>query len=632
MRRAVVSFFLLLAAALPAAAAADWHQPVGGASPINQSATHNAGDLDLASIAGVPHIVWNEDTTEGNAGSSSTIRVARLSADGTSWEKVANGGTHPISQLSSTSSATPSITPVGSVPWVAWSEGLSATDAEIRVARLNSAGNGWERIPDTTRPINHLRTAPGGDAMNPTLRDAGGRPYVGFFEHDPGSGSLFFGSNRDPAKVWVMRLNAAGNGWDEVGGGPANPDSTHDAAFPKMTMINGKPWLVFFQVVTGPAITIRVAHLSDDGNSWVQVPAPVPSGDPNAPEIENIGGVPYVALADGSPKRIKVYRLNAAGDGWDQVGSGPASPAGGDADAPSLEEVSGEPWVSWRQDSAGTTIRSARLVNGEWETVGSPYANASSNASIRNGPALASINGFPWVAFGESDGSSPGGQNVQSCCTQERVARLEPDFLGTNAYPADTSATLLTGLRNYGLPFPVGFEYGTDTSFGSQSNTKNADQSVNEDSVFTSVTGLSPTTFYRYRPFATAGTPLPRVRGTASAFVTTQPQSHGSVTGRLLVALLRFPQRVRSGRKVAIRYFTTDDGKAELRVYKRVRGRWLRVDRVKQTAHAGRNRLVWDGHYKGRRAGPGLFRLKLTVERSDGTVSRDADNLRVLPR
>ena len=635
-----LTFAMAASTALTATASADWRQPVGGASPINQSATRNANDLDLTSIAGVPHIVWNEDTTEAGSGSSSTLRVARLSADGTAWEKVANAGPNPISRLSSTSSSAPSITPVGAVPWVAWSEGLSASNSEIRVARLNAAGTAWERIPDTTRPINHLRTDPGGQAMEPTLRDEGGRPYVSFFEHDPGSGSLFFGSGRDPAKVWVMRLNAAGDGWDEVGGGSANPDATMDAAFPKMTLIDGKPWLAFYQVVAGPAIEVRVSHLSDDGTSWVQIPAPVQSGSPgsaSAPEIENIGGVPHVAFGEGSPARIKVFRLNAAGTGWEAAGSGPASPAGTEAEDPSLEEVSGQPWVAWRQGGAVNGAWASRLVDGEWQTAGNPFNHGGPDSRVLNGPALASINGFPWVAFGEGDGTFPGSPGVQPCCTQERVARLEPDFLSTSAFPADTSATLLTGLRNFGLPYPVGFEYGPD-GFGSDSNTKQAGAGMEEDNVFTGVTGLTPATFYRFRPFATAGTPLPRVRGASNAFVTTPSAAGGQSGGgqqavaapRLIVALLRFPQRVKSGRKVPVRYLATDAGSAELRVFRRSRGRWVGVDRVPDEARAGRNRLVWDGRYNGRRARPGLFRLRLTLTRGDGSVSRDSDTLRIL--
>ena len=139
------------------------------------------------------------------------------------------------------------------------------------MARLNPAGTAWQRVPDTLRPVNHLRTDPGGEAQYPTIvGDGGSRPYVLFFETDPGSGSLFFGANQDPAKIYVMRLNAAGTGWDEVGGGPANAMTSTDAAYPRMTLVNGVPWVTYFQVAlvdNAPEIQVRVATLGHTAGS-----------------------------------------------------------------------------------------------------------------------------------------------------------------------------------------------------------------------------------------------------------------------------------------------------------------------------------------------------------------------------
>jgi hypothetical protein len=87
---------------VPLSARADWNQPVGGPSPINESATRNADAISLVEVGGVPYVVWNEDTTQPPAGGSSQIRAARLSDDGLSWEKVGNSGSHPISHLAST--------------------------------------------------------------------------------------------------------------------------------------------------------------------------------------------------------------------------------------------------------------------------------------------------------------------------------------------------------------------------------------------------------------------------------------------------------------------------------------------------------------------------------------------------
>jgi hypothetical protein len=304
---ALVAAFVLLGT--PSPAAADWHEPVGGASPINSSA-RNATNPSLASIGGIPYIAWNEDTTQAGSGSSSTIHVAQLAPDGNSWTKVGETRTPPISLLPSTSSDNPSLADVGGSPWVAWQEGVSATDTEIRVAKLGAGG--WTEVPPTStinHPINHDRSATdgGGSASKPTLVDDGtGHPFVSFFEADPypgtGPQSLFF-SGDSPAQVWVDQLNATGDGWTEVGGGSVNADPTHDAAQARMAVIGGVPWVVYFQVSVGgggPQLNVNVAHLNGAGTGWVQV-GPIASGGPSefdVPTIANVGGKPYVAFGD----------------------------------------------------------------------------------------------------------------------------------------------------------------------------------------------------------------------------------------------------------------------------------------------------------------------------------------------
>ena len=55
-------------AAVPSAAWADWHEPVGGASPINSSPTRNSSAANLGVISGTPYVAWNEDTTQQGQG------------------------------------------------------------------------------------------------------------------------------------------------------------------------------------------------------------------------------------------------------------------------------------------------------------------------------------------------------------------------------------------------------------------------------------------------------------------------------------------------------------------------------------------------------------------------------------
>jgi hypothetical protein len=644
-RFALVTLAALVAC--PAAAVADWKEPVGGASPINNSATRNAQDgstISLTSVGGVPYLVWAEDTTQPPAGSSSQIRVARLAADGQTWEKVGNSGPNPISRLSSTSSKDPDMADIGGVPWVTWSEGFTANNSEIRVARFNPATNSWVRVVDPNRPVNHLRTDPGGQANYPSIADGGaGRPYVSFFEADPGSGSLFFGNSSNPAQVWVDRLNAAGTGWAESGGGPVS-DPAFDAAFPRMTTVGGVPWLVYFQlqVPSGqpPQVQIQTAHLSDDGQSWVHI-GPIatgsPSGDIDNPTIANIGGRPYVAFGDklgGSTKQIRVFRLNDAGNGWEVVGGGPASPAGTPDDSTAdLTAIQGEPWVAWRTETGGGQQFVARLVGGQWQQVGSPVT--PSTISARLGPSIASINGIPWVGYGLTDNTTPGGPGVPQCCTQARVSRLEPTFSNQLLSQAEsTKASFLTTANTFGLAYPAGFEYGLGSTFTSATGpvTTSGDPAV----IFEQATGLTPSSLYSFRPYATAGTPLPRLTGPSGMFITESPVEAPPTQEPpvipavpeppMLALIVDYRKPLVQGHKLRVDFFVSKDATVDLQILRR----GLLVDETTKDVSAGRRQIVWTGDVNGRAAPTGRYKLALIAHNVRGDLARDRGRVRVV--
>ncbi|MGZ4278140.1 MAG: hypothetical protein ACXVFK_15020 [Solirubrobacteraceae bacterium] len=614
---------------LPATAAiADWHQSVGGARPVN-TAARNARSPNLQAIGGVPYVAWNEDTSVQGQGSSSTIHVSRLAADGQSWAGVAEGGPNPISLRTSSSSDNPWLADVGGTPWVAWDEGVTQTDKEIRVSRLNASGDAWQEVPSppSAQPIN---VNADGNANRPTLADGGGRPYVSFYELDPGSGSLvgpaFFGlPNRAPSQVWVRRANAAGTGWDTVGGGPVSPDASKDAVFPRMTLVDGVPWAVWWQVDVvnnTPQATVEVSHLNDAGTAWVQMPPITTSVFGNQgpgisfPAIATVGDVPYIAYSDNGGsgnKRMRVYRLNDAATSFDPVG-GPVSDGSAGADNPSIASIGGTPWVAWSEqgNSGGQLTRAARLVGGDWQQAGTT-ANADPAHAARYGPSLASVGGFPWVAFAENDNSAPGSPG---CCVQTRVSRLEPTFTSTNAQSSDTTATLVAKVQTFGLPYPVGFHYGEGTSLGQAT----APSAASGDPAFVvqSISGLTPLTVYSYAPFATAGTPLPLVEGPADVLVTQGAFSRGAggasgaggaagapgapgADARLFGPIIRLRDHVRRGRAVAVGYLVSDDAIVEARISHAGR----RVATLRRRVAAGTGILRWNGRL---RRGPGAAR------------------------
>jgi hypothetical protein len=90
-----------------------------------------------------------------------------------------------------------------------------------------------------------------------------------------------------------------------------------------------------------------------------------------------------------------------------------------------------------------------------------------------------------------------------------RVSRLEPEFVSHSVAPAATTANLSATWRTYGIGFPIGFDYGT--SLESSTTPVPAPIGVDSPTVTQEISGLSPSSAYQFRSFATAGVPLPRL-------------------------------------------------------------------------------------------------------------------------
>jgi hypothetical protein len=496
--------------AAPGIAQAAWNQPVGGASPINQAAGEFAGQPHVTEIGGVPYVAWHESD-----GTNTEIRVARLNAAGTAWEQVV-GGASPINNDPNQDAREPRMIGIGGVPYVAWRE-QDGTNLEIRVARLNAAGTAWEEVVGGASPINQ---DPSRNAVVTGLTAAGGVPYVTWYE-----------DTATNHQVHVARLNAAGTAWEQMG--LINQDPAREATQATLATIGGVPHVAWIEH-DGTNFEVRVARLNAAGNAWVQVvggasPIQNPAQFAQSPSLTGIGGVPYVAWVehDGTNGEVRVARVNGAGTAWEQVVGG-ASPINQDStltpQAPKLTSIGGVPYVAWQSLEGSPphmVVRVARLnaAGTAWEQ---PVGGATSPinqdpAEAVGQPTLTAIGGVPYVAWAETDGGT--GQEI-------RVSRLEPDFLGTSVAATDTSATFVTDIRTYGLEYPVGFEYGP--GFGSSTTT--VETSGNIDTITRTVTGLSPSTTYPFRPFATAGVPAPRVTGAAESF-TTGPQNGPGASG-----------------------------------------------------------------------------------------------------
>jgi hypothetical protein len=106
------------------------------------------------------------------------------------------------------------------------------------------------------------------------------------------------------------------------------------------------------------------------------------------------------------------------------------------------------------------------------------------------GPQLLAVGGVP--AVGWAEGHAGGRSDV-------KLARLEPEVLGTQVTPTATSATVTTRLRTFGLSPSVWFAYGPAGS-PLDRLTQPAAASGPEASVAATLTGLTPRTAYHVQP------------------------------------------------------------------------------------------------------------------------------------
>jgi hypothetical protein len=466
------------------------------------------------------------------------------------WHQVV-GGTSPINEAAAQDASDVNLTSIDGVPYVAWAESDGA-NAELRVSRLSADGSAWEQVVGGPSPINQSPTF-GALAVN--LTAIAGVPYVAWHEFD--------GVNNE---VRVSRLNPAGSAWQQLVGGasPVNLANNQNATAPSLTSIAGVPYVAWSEN-DGANNEIRVSRFDASGPAWVQVaPSASPINQANNrsaanPSMTTIEGVPYVAWqeADVTNFEIRVSRLNAAGTAWEQVVGGP-SPINQAADRsgfdPSLTSIGGVPYVAWHEsDGVNDEIRVSRLnaAGTAWEQVvggASPINEANDRSS--SAPGLTAIGGIPYVAWSEPDPSMK----------ETRVSRLEPEFVSQSAAPTPTGATLSATVKNYGIGYPVGFEYGE--SLESQSVPQTTQLGADATVITEQISGLTPSSPFAFRPFAVLRPSEPNLLGPTRAFSTlaetTPPPAADAVPPE--TAIDKKPANKLDGSKATYKFSSTEAG------------------------------------------------------------------------
>ena len=143
----------------------------------------------FATVDGAPHVGMDRGHHGPGQGDSNGIDVARLSADGTTWTRLAPGS--PITRLATASTSAEPPRRVEGFPWVTSAETPTRRVRDIHVTRLAPSGAKWlQWTTATTGSVARSQRTGQRYLGRPSIAASGSRPYVAFWELDPGTGSL----------------------------------------------------------------------------------------------------------------------------------------------------------------------------------------------------------------------------------------------------------------------------------------------------------------------------------------------------------------------------------------------------------------------------------------------------------
>jgi hypothetical protein len=387
------------------------------------------------------------------------------SLNGSSWHPV--GGALNVDP--GRNAFAPSIADVGGVPYVAWEEADASGLRQVHVASFN--GTSWKPVGgalyfDATR-----------DHVHPSIASVGGVPYVVWEEDSLG------------AKSSVHAAFFNGTIWQLVGSGTLQFTAGDYAQEPSIANVGGVAYVAWTEV-SATSSQVHVAFFN--GTDWQLAGSGTVPADPGTasvdPSIASVGGVPYVAWRDNAPNdRVHAAFFNATD--WQLVGSGTVNiDTSHGVGVPSITGIGAVPYVAWDEfNGTHRLLHVAHFDGTSWQ----PVADALNNdqASDAAAPSITSIGGVPYVAWLEF-----------SPHAQVRAARLEPDFVAESVTPSVRGATLTAQVNDYGVPLPVGFEYGRSAAFGSQTPLQSS-PGTGVSTITAQLGGLTPGTKYFFRGF-----------------------------------------------------------------------------------------------------------------------------------
>jgi hypothetical protein len=149
-------------------------------TPLNADPADRAREVDIAVVGGRPWVAWVEEDAADST--DREVRVARLNDAADGWEEVV-GGASPVNASATGVARQVRLAAVGDIPYVAWTELDGAGEHQVRVSTLNTAGDDWEEPVGGASPIGVAPGPAAGRAQRfVSLAPVGAEPYVGFVD------------------------------------------------------------------------------------------------------------------------------------------------------------------------------------------------------------------------------------------------------------------------------------------------------------------------------------------------------------------------------------------------------------------------------------------------------------------
>ena len=377
-------------------------QPVSGS--MNSNAASWAKDPALAASGNSLYVSWSESGSPFDLTNGAWLHIFASQYSNGSWSAL--GSTYSAISGGGLEAHAPSLTVVGTTPWISWYQPTSGSTTNGQLWASYWSGSSWSAS---------MLGIVGGST------DTQGRAQLGSIAGVPYEGFIEVNKSYYPQSDFVYLKSWNGTAWSLVGSGPLNHNSGTGSTATSVAIAGDgtypyAAWTEYLRTFTskGDSATPGQVYVSHwNGTQWIAVGGSlniVGTDWATDVSIAYFGGQPYAAWTERTQTgNAQLYVATWNGTTWTMVGPGPLNQGGSNGWAfhPSLvtDSTGTNLYVAWVEQIAlggKAQVFVAQLSGGSWTVLGGPL-NADPVQGSAQRVSLGILNGQPVVAWGEVD-------------------------------------------------------------------------------------------------------------------------------------------------------------------------------------------------------------------------------------